>query len=206
MTELTIVSGGLREPSSTRLLADRLAVSASKHLAGQGFSVTTRVVELPAAGPVDRRRDDDRLRQHRARGGLRDGRLGRRAGGGDAGVQRQLRRAVQVVLRRAARGVADRHARADRRDRRHRTPLARPRARTTAAVLLPPRDRLADRRLRRHRRLRPLSGVRRRAARSTSASTVPAPTSRGCSAPAASGSGAAAFDEEAARMERLLNP
>ena len=46
MTELTIVSGGLREPSSTRLLADRLAASASKHLAAQGFSVSARVVEL----------------------------------------------------------------------------------------------------------------------------------------------------------------
>ncbi len=33
-------------PSSTRLLADRLAASASKHLAEQGFSVNTRVVEL----------------------------------------------------------------------------------------------------------------------------------------------------------------
>ena len=46
MTDLTIVSGGLRMPSSTRLLADRLAVSATNHLAEQGFSVTTRVVEL----------------------------------------------------------------------------------------------------------------------------------------------------------------
>ena len=46
MTELTVVSGGLREPSSTRLLADRLAASAAKHLAGQGLSVNTRVVEL----------------------------------------------------------------------------------------------------------------------------------------------------------------
>ncbi len=46
MTELTIVSGGLREPSSTRLLADRLAASAAKHLAAQGLSVNTRVVEL----------------------------------------------------------------------------------------------------------------------------------------------------------------
>jgi FMN reductase len=46
MTELTVVSGGLREPSSTRLLADQLAESATKHLAQQGLSVTTRVVEL----------------------------------------------------------------------------------------------------------------------------------------------------------------
>jgi FMN reductase len=46
MTELTVVSGGLREPSSTRLLADRLAASATTHLTGQGLSVNTRVVEL----------------------------------------------------------------------------------------------------------------------------------------------------------------
>jgi FMN reductase len=46
MTELTVVSGGLREPSSTRLLADQLAASAARHLATQGLSVNTRVVEL----------------------------------------------------------------------------------------------------------------------------------------------------------------
>ena len=46
MTDLTIVSGGLRMPSSTRLLADRLAASATNHLSEQGFSVTTNVVEL----------------------------------------------------------------------------------------------------------------------------------------------------------------
>ena len=45
-TGLTIVSGGLRMPSSTRLLADRLAASATKQLSEQGFSVNTRVVEL----------------------------------------------------------------------------------------------------------------------------------------------------------------
>jgi FMN reductase len=46
MTELTVVSGGLRMPSSTRLLADRLAESASRHLVEAGFEVRTRVVEL----------------------------------------------------------------------------------------------------------------------------------------------------------------
>jgi FMN reductase len=46
MTQLVVVSGGLRMPSATRLLADRLADSASKHLAELGFSVTTSVVEL----------------------------------------------------------------------------------------------------------------------------------------------------------------
>jgi FMN reductase len=46
MTELTVVSGGLREPSSTRLLAERLAAAVTKHLSAQGLSVTTHVVEL----------------------------------------------------------------------------------------------------------------------------------------------------------------
>ena len=46
MTELTVVSGGLRMPSSTRLLADRLAASASKHLAERGYEVSSHVVEL----------------------------------------------------------------------------------------------------------------------------------------------------------------
>jgi FMN reductase len=46
MTELTVVSGGLREPSSTRLLADRLAASASTHLAELGLAADIRVVEL----------------------------------------------------------------------------------------------------------------------------------------------------------------
>jgi FMN reductase len=46
MTELTVVSGGLREPSSSRLLAERLAASAATHLSELGFSVNTRIVEL----------------------------------------------------------------------------------------------------------------------------------------------------------------
>jgi FMN reductase len=46
MTELTIISGGLREPSSTRLLADRLAASAKRHLCERDLAATTRVVEL----------------------------------------------------------------------------------------------------------------------------------------------------------------
>ena len=46
MTDLVVVSGGLRMPSSTRLLADRLAASASKHLAERGYEVAPHVVEL----------------------------------------------------------------------------------------------------------------------------------------------------------------
>lgn len=46
MTELTVVSGGLREPSSTRLLADRLATSVTTHLTERGHPATIQVIEL----------------------------------------------------------------------------------------------------------------------------------------------------------------
>lgn len=46
MTEVTIVSAGLGEPSSTRLLADRLAHSVRKHLGERDSEATTEVVEL----------------------------------------------------------------------------------------------------------------------------------------------------------------
>jgi FMN reductase len=46
MTELIVVSGGLREPSSTRLLADRLAASTTAHLREQELPTTIRVIEL----------------------------------------------------------------------------------------------------------------------------------------------------------------
>ena len=46
MTVLTVVSAGLRDPSSTRLLADRIAVAAERELAGT-------VHDTPAAAPVE---------------------------------------------------------------------------------------------------------------------------------------------------------
>lgn len=46
MTELAIVSGGLREPSSTRLLADRLADAVRSELAGTGVETSATVIEL----------------------------------------------------------------------------------------------------------------------------------------------------------------
>jgi FMN reductase len=46
MARLVVVSGGLREPSSTRLLADRLAAAVRTELAGVGAPVSTTVVEL----------------------------------------------------------------------------------------------------------------------------------------------------------------
>lgn len=48
MTErrkLAVVSGGLRQPSSTRLLADRLAAATVSTLEGRGFAVDVTVVE-----------------------------------------------------------------------------------------------------------------------------------------------------------------
>lgn len=46
MTSLAIVSGGLRQPSSTRLLADRLAAAVRAELEGSGHDVSTAVIEL----------------------------------------------------------------------------------------------------------------------------------------------------------------
>lgn len=43
---LAVVSAGLRQPSSTRLLADRLAAAAVDELSSRGFAVTTTAVEL----------------------------------------------------------------------------------------------------------------------------------------------------------------
>lgn len=43
---LAVVSAGLSVPSSTRLLADRLAAASQESLQGQGFDVTVTVVEL----------------------------------------------------------------------------------------------------------------------------------------------------------------
>jgi FMN reductase len=49
MTEplrLVVVSAGLRQPSSTRMLADRLAASAERALDNQGRAARVRVIEL----------------------------------------------------------------------------------------------------------------------------------------------------------------
>jgi FMN reductase len=51
--KLTVVSAGLSTPSSTRLLADRLAEAARDDLADQGHTVSIEVVELRAlAGDI----------------------------------------------------------------------------------------------------------------------------------------------------------
>jgi FMN reductase len=50
MTKLAIVSGGLREPSSTRLLADRISAAVESSLADQNLTVSATVIELRPLG------------------------------------------------------------------------------------------------------------------------------------------------------------
>lgn len=50
MTKLTIITGGLREPSSTRLLADRLEASVRTELGALGLTAESSFVELRPLG------------------------------------------------------------------------------------------------------------------------------------------------------------
>ena len=50
MTTLAVVSGGLREPSSTRLLADRLDAAARDDLYAAGSTATSTMIELRPLG------------------------------------------------------------------------------------------------------------------------------------------------------------
>ncbi|MGV0838250.1 FMN reductase [Mycolicibacterium thermoresistibile] len=50
MTKVAVVSGGLRQPSSTRLLADRIAAAVERRLAEQNRTATISVVELRPLG------------------------------------------------------------------------------------------------------------------------------------------------------------
>lgn len=50
MTTLMVVSGGLREPSSTRLLADRITGAVTDRLSREGTEATTSVVDLRRFG------------------------------------------------------------------------------------------------------------------------------------------------------------
>lgn len=53
MTRLAIVSGGLRQPSSTRLLADRLGQAVQQELTQAGEEVTSSLIELrPLGRPI----------------------------------------------------------------------------------------------------------------------------------------------------------
>ena len=50
MTKLAVISGGLREPSSTRLLADRIVAAVESALAQKAMAATSAVVELRPLG------------------------------------------------------------------------------------------------------------------------------------------------------------
>jgi FMN reductase len=53
MTKLAVISGGLREPSSTRLLADRITVAVAAALAERNLTLTSSVIELrPLGKPI----------------------------------------------------------------------------------------------------------------------------------------------------------
>jgi FMN reductase len=46
MTKLAVISGGLREPSSTRLLADRISAAVQSALADRKLTTSAKVIEL----------------------------------------------------------------------------------------------------------------------------------------------------------------
>lgn len=53
VTALAVVSGGLREPSSTRMLADRLEAAVRAELTRSGTSVSSTIIELrPLGRPI----------------------------------------------------------------------------------------------------------------------------------------------------------
>jgi len=53
MTKLATISGGLREPSSTRLLADRITAAVEAALAERNLTMTASVIELrPLGRPI----------------------------------------------------------------------------------------------------------------------------------------------------------
>ncbi len=63
MTKLTVVSVGLTEPSSTRLLADQLSAATVRELAGLGVAADVETIELRGlAHDVTWQVDDGRSR------------------------------------------------------------------------------------------------------------------------------------------------
>lgn len=71
MTKLAVISGGLREPSSTRLLADRITAAVESSMAERNVPVSATVIELRPLGR-DRGCDAGRIRLGRAEFGIRD--------------------------------------------------------------------------------------------------------------------------------------
>ena len=139
MTTFTVavVSAGLSQPSSTRLLADRLARATQRAAAARDPPRRVRGHRTPRAGQGHHGQPAHRVPEREAPPGPRRDDERRRRDRGDARVQRLLQRAVQVVLRRGRPAVAGRQAGADRRDRRFRPALAGARPRDAAAFLVP---------------------------------------------------------------------
>ena len=55
MTTVAVISGGLREPSSTRLLADQLGAAVRAEFTEAGIPLTLSIVELRPLGRKCRR-------------------------------------------------------------------------------------------------------------------------------------------------------
>ncbi len=151
---LVVLSAGLSQPSSTRLLADRLAAAAAARLRGAGQEVDVTTLELrPLAHDIT-----DAMLSDFPSGALTAGAGGGRAGGcahrRHAGLRGHVLRTLQVVHRRRATRRPGGHAGAHRRDRRKRPAQPGRRPRAAAALRLPPGRHRADRRLRGDRRLR----------------------------------------------------
>src|SRR4029077_9517901 len=160
MPTLVIISGGLREPSSTRLLADRIDAAVRAELAYLDISATSSVVELR---PIGRAIMDAMLT------GFPSAALQSAfdiVAGADGVIavtpafNASFSGLFKILFRRRARGSIVRHAGADRSDRRHRATFAGARTRAAADVLLPARDRLTHRGVRGHRRLRRAARIR----------------------------------------------
>ena len=159
---LVVVTAGLSEPSSSRLLGDRLAAAVERHLREAGLEPRLEVIELRDHAVDLANQMLTGFPTPVAPGGAR-----RRPGGGrghrrHADLQRLVQRPVQAVLRCHRSRRVPRQARAHRRHRRHAAALARDRARDPPALRLSPGRGRPDRRLRRDRGLGPGRGGDRR--------------------------------------------
>ena len=168
MTTLAVISGGLREPSSTRLLAGRIDTAVHKALAAVDMSATSTMIELR---PLGRAIMDAMLT------GVRHREL-EEAFDAVAGADGLI--AVTPAFNASFSGLFKSFFDVlpeqtlwdmpvlDRGDRRHGTPFAGAGSCAAADVFVLARDRRADRRVRRHRRLRaPKEGPERSASEST---------------------------------------
>ncbi len=117
---LVVVTAGLSEPSSSRLLGDRLAAAVERHLREAGLEPRLEVIELRDHADGPRKPDADRLPHPVAPGGAGRRPRGGRGHRGHADLQRLVQRAVQAVLRCHRSRRLPRQADAHRRHRRAR--------------------------------------------------------------------------------------